>query len=293
MLASSGSLKDSPAVIPKPKLDSVGVVLSAAGLGLFVMGVLQTTGRGWSDPLVLTMLFGGLAFLAAFVWWIRRQDSLGKPVLVHPSIFRHRTIGAGLPVLATQTFAQAGLLFLIPLFTQSVLGFDAFETGLALLPLSIGVLATSMTTPRLGRIIYPRYIVQGGLVLLFVGGYILARALPDASEGSDLALGLLIGGLAIGLVAGQLPNMILSGVDPTRPAKPPGFREQFSSEVWSHCSERSWPSASPARSSSPTMMTDRTGSSPTRFGTRHFRECSSKWTTSAPADFVCRQFSAT
>jgi MFS family permease len=224
VLASSGLLKDSPAVIPKPKLDSVGVVLSAAGLGLFVMGVLQTTGRGWSDPLVRAMLFGGLAFLAAFVWWIRRQDSLGKPVLVHPSIFRHRTIAAGLPVLATQTFAQAGLLFLIPLFTQSVLGFDAFETGLALLPLSIGVLATSMTTPRLGRIIYPRYIVQGGLVLLFVGGYILARALPDASEGSDLALGLLIGGLAIGLVAGQLPNMILSGVDPDEASEASGLQ---------------------------------------------------------------------
>ena len=58
-----------------------------------------------------------------------------------------------------------------------------------------------MTTPRLGRIIYPRYIVQGGLVLLFVGGYILARALPDASEGSDLALGLLIVGIGFAITS--------------------------------------------------------------------------------------------
>ncbi len=88
---------------------------------------------------------------AGFVWWIRSGKRTGEPVLVHPSIFRHRTIGAGLPVLSTQTFAQAGLLFLIPVFTQSVLGFDAFETGLTLLPLSIGVLVTSVVTPRLGR----------------------------------------------------------------------------------------------------------------------------------------------
>ena len=224
VLASSGLLRDAPAVVPKPKLDVVGVALSALGLGLVVFGVLQTTDRGWTDPLVLSMLLGGLAFLGAFVWWIKRREALGKPVLMHPSIFRHRAISAGLPVLATQTFAQAGLLFLIPLFTQSVLGFDAFETGVTLLPLSVGVLLTSMTTPRLGRIIYPRYIVQAVLILLFVGGFVLASALPDANEGSDLALGLLIGGLAIGLIAGQLPNMILSGVDSDEASEASGLQ---------------------------------------------------------------------
>ncbi len=224
VLASSGLLTDAPPVIPKPKLDVVGVVLSAVGLGLFVFGILQTTSRGWNDPVVLSMIFGGLGFLAAFVWWIRRREASGEPVLVHPSIFRHRTISAGLPVLSTQTFAQAGLLFLIPVFTQSVLGFDAFETGLTLLPLSIGVLVTSVTTPRLGRLIYPRYIIQGGLVLLFVGGFILARSLDGATAGSDLALGLLLGGIAIGLIAGQLPNMILSGVEPKEASEASGLQ---------------------------------------------------------------------
>ncbi|MCL1692392.1 MAG: MFS transporter [Actinomycetia bacterium] len=105
------------------------------------------------------------------------------------------------------------MLFLIPLFTQSVLGFDALQTGITLLPLSIGVLLTSILTPPLGQKIYPRYIIQGGLVLLFTGGVILARSLDGATEAMDMALGLLVGGLAIGLIAGQLPNLILSGVD--------------------------------------------------------------------------------
>jgi Na+/melibiose symporter-like transporter len=127
-------------------------------------------------------------------------------------------------VLSTQTFAQAGLLFLIPVFTQSVLGFDAFETGLTLLPLSIGVLVTSVTTPRLGRIIYPRYIIQAGLVLLFIGGYVLARSLDGATEGTDMALGLLLGGIAIGLIAGQLPNLILSGVESDEASEASGLQ---------------------------------------------------------------------
>ena len=224
VLASSGLLRDAPPVIPKPKLDVVGVVLSVLGLGLFVLGVLATSSRSWSDPLVLTMMALGLVFIAAFVWWIRKREAADEPVLVHPSIFRHRSISAGLPVLSTQTFAQAGLLFLIPLFTQAVLGFDAFQTGLTLLPLSIGVLVTSMTTPALGQRIYPRYIIQAGLVLLFVGGFILAGSLEAATESSDLALGLLVGGIAIGLIAGQLPNLILSGVEPKEASEASGLQ---------------------------------------------------------------------
>ena len=224
VLLSSGLLVDAPAVVPKPRLDVVGVVLSATGLAMFVYGVLQTTSRGWSDPLVLTLIVGGLAVLGAFVWWIRRQEAAGKPVLVHPSIFKHRTISAGLPILSTQTFAQAGLLFLVPVFTQSVLGFDAFQTGLTLLPLSIGVLATSTLTPPLGRRIYPKYIIQSGLVLLSIGGYILATSLATATEGLDMALGLFIAGIAIGLIAGQLPNMILSGVNQDEASEASGLQ---------------------------------------------------------------------
>ena len=224
VLLSSGLLVDAPPVVPKPKLDLVGVALSAAGLGMFVFGVLRTSSAGWSDPVVLVSIVGGLIVLGLFWGWITRRERRDEPVLVHPSIFRHRAINAGLPILSTQTFAQAGLLFLVPVFTQSVMGFTAFETGLALLPLSIGVLATSTLTPPLGRRIYPKYIIQVGLVILFIGGFILATSLDGATTGSDLALGLLIGGIAIGLIAGQLPNLILSGVDQSEASEASGLQ---------------------------------------------------------------------
>ena len=224
VLLTSGLIIDAPAVLPKPRLDLVGVALSATGLAMFVYGVLQTTTRGWSDPVVVGLVVGGLVVLGVFVWWIKRQEAAGRPVLLHPSIFKHRAISSGLPILSTQTFAQAGLLFLIPVFTQSILGFDAFQTGLTLLPLSIGVLATSTLTPPLGRKIYPKYIVQAGLVLLFIGGYVLAGSLSTATEGTDMALGLFIAGVAIGLIAGQLPNMILSGVDQDEASEASGLQ---------------------------------------------------------------------
>jgi len=224
VLLASGLIVDAPAVIPRPKLDFVGVGLSVAGMGLFVFGILQTTSRGWQDPLVLSLIGLGVVLIGAFVWWVKKMEKEGRPALLHPSIFRHRSSSAGLPILSTQTFAQAGLLFLIPLFTQSMLGFDALQTGITLLPLSIGVLLTSVLTPSLGQRIYPKYIIQAGLVLLFIGGFILAGSLEDATQASDMALGLLIGGLAIGLIAGQLPNLILSGVDANEASEASGLQ---------------------------------------------------------------------
>lgn len=224
VLAASPLLIDAPAVVPKPKLDIVGVVLSASGFGLFVFGVLQTSSRGITDPVVIGCIVGGLALLVAFWMWVKRREASGAPALMHPSIFRHPAINAGLPILSTQTFAQAGLLFLVPVFTQSFLGFDAFQTGLTLLPLSVGVLATSILTPPLGRRIYPRYIIQAGLVLLFIGGFTLARSLVGAETGWDMAVGLLLAGLGIGLIAGQLPNLILSGVEQNEASEASGLQ---------------------------------------------------------------------
>ncbi len=224
VLLASGLIRDAEPVIPTPKLDFVGVGLSVAGMGMFVFGILQTTTRGWSDPVVLSLIGLGLGLIGVFVWWVSRMEAAGRPALLHPSIFRHRGTAVGLPILSTQTFAQAGLLFLIPVFTQSVLGFNALETGLTLLPLSIGVLLTSTLTPSLGQRIYPKYIIQAGLVLLFVGGVILARSLETATEGSDMALGLFLGGLAIGLIAGQLSNLILSAVDSDEASEASGLQ---------------------------------------------------------------------
>jgi EmrB/QacA subfamily drug resistance transporter len=224
VLLLSRLITDAPAVQPRPKLDVIGVILSVFGLGLFVLGVLTTSNRGWVDPLVWTMIAAGIAFIGAFVWWVKRQSARGKPALVSPAIFRHASISAGLPVLASQTFAQAGLLFLVPLFAQMFLGLDAFETGLTILPLSITVLLTSVLSPSLGRVIFPRYIIQAGLVVLFIGGALLAFSLDGATSGWDLALGLAIVGVGIGLVVGQLPNLILSGVDAEEASEASGLQ---------------------------------------------------------------------
>ena len=227
VLLGSRLLQDSPAVEPRPRLDRVGVVLSAVALAALVWGILQTSSRGWDDPIVLTAIFSGIVMLGVFLLWVHRQTSRGEPALVHLSIFRHRSLNAGLPILSIQTFVQAGVLFLIPLYAQFALGLSAFDTGLALLPLSISVLVVSSLSPRLGHVIYPRNIIVIGFGLLGVGGWWLSSVIAEATKGSDFAGPLLILGIAIGLIAGQLPNLILSGADPEEASEAAGLQGTF------------------------------------------------------------------
>lgn len=224
VLLASGRIKESPREGPVPKLDVPGVAISAAGLGLLVFGILQTGVLGWGSPVVWALIVAGLLLLALFVRRSMSQEKRGDDTLLRFSIFRHRVMSAGVPVTVAQTFAQNGILYVVPVFAQLVLGKDALQTGLAILPLSVGVMVFSVGTAQLGHKIAPRVIIQVGMVALFLGGLLLALAIPDAEGGGDLALGMLVIGAGIGLGAAQLPNLMLGGVDEDETSEASGLQ---------------------------------------------------------------------
>ncbi len=203
------SAKDSSA-----SLDYLGVLLSVAGLGLFVYGILQTSTLGWGSGTVWVLIVVGAVLVAIFARRAVNQELDGGDPLMRPSILKRPAMSPGLAVMMSQTFVQNGVLFLIPVYAQLVLGEDALGTGLTVLPLSIGVMAFSVGTAKLGHRIYPRTIIQAGMVLLFVGGVLIALAIPNADSKWDLALALFVMGASIGVIAAQLPNLMLSLVEP-------------------------------------------------------------------------------
>ncbi|MGI9597492.1 MAG: MFS transporter [Acidimicrobiales bacterium] len=223
VLLASNRIADAEREGETPKLDIWGVALSAAGLGLFVYGILQTGTLGWGSPVVWGLMIVG----AAVTWWFvqrsRRQEREGGDPLLRFSIFRWPVISAGVPVTIAQNFAQNGILYVVPVFAQLVLGLDALKTGLAILPLSIGVMGMSMGTVKLGHKIYPRVIIQIGMLVVFAGGVLLAIAIPDADSGNDLIISMFVLGAGIGLIAAQLQNVMLGGVDPDETSEAAGL----------------------------------------------------------------------
>ena len=98
-------------------------MLSALGIGLLVLGIIEGPERGWTNPLTLVGLIGGVAFLVAFVLAELRTD---EPLL-DPRLFRHRGFATGSASLFLQFFAMFGFFFVSLQFLQLVLGYSTLE----------------------------------------------------------------------------------------------------------------------------------------------------------------------
>ncbi|MCQ9185289.1 MFS transporter [Streptomyces sp. IBSBF 2953] len=217
------AITDSPRTGPRPRLDGVGAALSAAGLALGVLGVLQSGTWGWVQPRnppftvlgfspTLFVVGAGAALLALFARWERRQEARGAEPLVHLTLLRRPALRSGLTCLLSQNLILLGLFFTIPLYLQVVQGFDAFETGLRLLPVSITMLASSTVAARLGRVAGPRRVVRLALATLTGAVVWLLATIDPVIDDAQFAGAMALLGVGMGLLASQLGNVVQSSV---------------------------------------------------------------------------------
>jgi MFS family permease len=219
-------MADSPPV-PGVRLDPVGTLLSASGLGMIVYGVIRSGTWGFVQPKadapqwfgmspVVWLLLGGGAVLALFALWESRRLHHHRAALLDPQMLKVRRLQGGLTSFFFQFTLQSGLFFVIPLFLSVALGLSAVATGVRLLPLSITLLASAVGVPRLFPHASPRRIVRVGFALLFLGIVVLLAAL-DSGAGADIVTGpLLLAGLGIGTLASQLGAVTVSAVPDTQ-----------------------------------------------------------------------------
>jgi MFS family permease len=208
---------------PGARLDLVGTVLSALGLGLIVYGILRSGTWGFVQPKagapkwlglspVIWLILSGGVVLRIFMWWESRRLAHGGTALLDPAILRNRTLRAGLTSFFFQYFLQAGLFFAVPLFLSVALGLSAVATGVRLLPLSVTLLLAAAGIPRLFPHASPRRVVRIGFLALFAGIVIMVAAL-DAGAGPEIVTWpMLLAGLGIGALASQLGSVTVSSV---------------------------------------------------------------------------------
>jgi MFS family permease len=211
------------AVEERPRLDLVGAVLSAAGLGLAVFGVLRSSEWGWVapkpggpdvlglSPTIALIVSGGLVLWLFGVWESRVVRQGGEP-LVQMAMFTNRQFTGGLVMFFFQYLVQAGLFFTIPLYLSVALGLSAIDTGLRIMPLSITLLLAAAGIPRFLPAASPRRVVRAGLLSLLAGILLLLVAM-DVDAGAEIVtVPLLLAGLGIGALASQLGSVTVSAV---------------------------------------------------------------------------------
>ena len=207
----------------RPKLDLVGTVLSATGLGLAVYGVLRSSEWGWIQPKpdgpellgvspTVWCILGGLFVVWLFLEWERRLEKRGAEPLVRPELLANRQLAGGLVLFFYQYLIQAGLFFTIPLYLSVALGLSAIDTGIRILPLSITLLLAAAGIPRFLPNVSPRRVVRLGLLAMLAGIVSLFASIDPAAGAEIVTVPLLFAGLGIGALASQLGSVTVSAV---------------------------------------------------------------------------------
>ncbi len=207
----------------KPTLDWVGSVLSAAGLAVLVFGVLQASNWGWLRPhdspitpfgfsLTPFVLAAAGLLLAGFVSWERRREARGEEPLVRLDMLKIPPLRGGVAMLLAQNLILMGIFFTIPLYLQIVQGLDALETGIRMLPTSVGLFVSALAGSALASRFAPRLIVRVGLALVFVASLLLMGTIEPELDNTPFLIAMGVLGVGMGLVVSQLGNVVQSAI---------------------------------------------------------------------------------
>ncbi|GIK54454.1 MAG: MFS transporter [Chloroflexi bacterium] len=218
------------------KLDTTGAVLSAAGLGMAVFGILRSSQWGWIapsasapfTPLGLSPVFWlitvGLVLLGFFMRHEQALIAAEKEPLLDVRLLQIPPLRAGLTTLLCQQFIIMSTFFVLPLYLQTVLGYDSLETGIILLPLSTSLFIFALGGARLSARYAPRRIVLAGLLAMLSGEVLLIGFTGPNLRSAGFAVALVLVGAGLGLLASQLGNVIMSSVPAQRGSEAGGLQ---------------------------------------------------------------------
>src|SRR5688572_30243839 len=193
------------------RLDIAGALAVTGALSLAVFGIVRGPIVGWAATETIAALVGAVALLAIFV---RIQSTKAEP-LMRLGIWRAPNLAAANISMALLGAAWIPTWFFLNLYLQQVLGFGAFDAGLALVPmtLAIMVLMVAVTGRVVARFGFQRPLIAG-LVILAGGITWLSLAPADGSYISAVLPATLVA--ATGMSLAYIPAMLaaLAGARP-------------------------------------------------------------------------------
>lgn len=151
--------------LTKPKLDFFSLILSSLGLSSLLYGISVAGNVGWQNK---TTLFSSVIGIVIIILFSRRQFKLEKPFL-ELRVFKSKTFTLSTIIVAITFMTMIGTEILLPIYTQSIKGFSALQSGLILLP---GALVLGVISPIAGKL-FDKYGVKK---ISMIGMFILVVA---------------------------------------------------------------------------------------------------------------------
>ena len=198
-------LPESRAPVSRRVYDVAGAVTITAALVLLVYAVSEAPDTGWTDAQTIGLLLASVGLIALFI----RIEQRSVAPLVPLRIFRSPKLVGGNLVLLTAGAAVDGMLIIVTLYAQEVLGYSTVQFGLMVSAMTVmsvvGAGGGQAVVTRIG----PRPVALAGMVLLGGACLLLTQISVDGSYLGDLFVPLALFGAGLGatFVASQIAGL--------------------------------------------------------------------------------------
>ncbi|MDQ0716289.1 EmrB/QacA subfamily drug resistance transporter [Streptomyces luteogriseus] len=185
------------------RIDYGGGLLSVVWIAALVYMIIEGPHFGWGVKAVTAAVVAGAGLVAFVIWELRHP----RPLL-DVRRFTHRGFAGSNLAVALFFLAVFGAFYYLTQHLQFVLGYDALDTGLRMLPLAgavfVGAALTGFLTPRVGM----KWTVTAGMVGGTAALALLTQVDADSSYG-DFVAPLVVLGLSIGLALSPCTDAIM------------------------------------------------------------------------------------
>jgi EmrB/QacA subfamily drug resistance transporter len=203
-------------------VDWIGLFSFSIALFALVLALIEGPNWGWGSGRVVGLLVASAVLLATFLFAELHQE---KPMFDLGLLRNSTFLGAAIVAFSLSASLFAMFLFLV-LYIQTVLGFDALETGVRFLPLSGISFFAAAASGRLTSSVSPKVLMGIGMILVTVSLVLMAQVDPT-SKWTVLVPGFLVGGIGIGLVNPALASTAVGVVEPRRSGMASGINSTF------------------------------------------------------------------
>lgn len=210
LLLRSLSLPEQPNV--KKKVDTLGIILGAVGLGGIVYALIEQSNWGWHSPIIISSFGVGVIALVIFLLHEHRTEQPMLPL----NVFQIRNFSVG-NIATFFVYAALSLQgFILVIFLQQVAGYSAIAAGLTSVPITIIMFFLSSRFGALAGTYGPRLFMGLGPVIAGLGVLLMLRTGIHTNYFSQLLPGILVFGLGLSMTVAPLTSAILSSIQPSQ-----------------------------------------------------------------------------
>ncbi|KUJ70117.1 Puromycin resistance protein pur8 [Streptomyces albus subsp. albus] len=193
------------------KLDIPGVLLATSGLVALVYGFTRAAEEGWSDGLTIGMFVASGLLLIAFAV----VESKVKTPLLPLRVVTERNRGGAYASLGLAVIGMFGLFLFLTFYLQNLRGYSPVKTGLAFLPMIVGMITGSTQIgTRLMTRVPPRLLMAPGFLVAALGMLLLTQLDLDTSYPGQILPAFLLLGLGMGTAFMPAMSLATHGIQP-------------------------------------------------------------------------------